>query len=135
MRNENVRMGTLKQLRPMRSSPLLQQASFWPLPHFSESAEWSTLTSVALSEPPWAKATAATEAMTRVLKKAILIELGWLGWSCEGSECELIGLLDDGEKVAVGVVSERVLIGLMVGVEALLTALLCGSIEPFAPIA
>jgi hypothetical protein len=31
----SLRMGTLKQLRPIRSSPLLQQAIFWPLPHLA----------------------------------------------------------------------------------------------------
>ena len=67
----------LKQLRPMRSSPLLQQAIFWPLPHLGELSWAEALTSVFLSEAPWgaAKATAATEAMRRDLKKAILIVL------------------------------------------------------------
>jgi len=69
-------MGMLKQLAPMRSSPLLQQASFWPLPQTASEDLESTSTWVFLSEaPPWgaAKATAATEAMRRDLKKAILL--------------------------------------------------------------
>ena len=76
----NIRMGMLKQLRPMRSSPLLQQAIFWPLPHLGELSWAPTLTSVFLSEAPWgaAKATAATEAMRRDLKKAILVD--WVFW-------------------------------------------------------
>ena len=72
----NERMGTLRQFRPMRSSPLLQQAIFWPLPHLA-SPDWeSTETLVFLSEAPWARATAATEAMMRDLKKAILKVVG-----------------------------------------------------------
>ena len=76
---KNVRMGTLKQLAPMRSSPLLQQASFWPLPHMASEAWESAETLVLPSEAPWgaAKATAATEAMRRDLKKAILVD--WVG--------------------------------------------------------
>jgi hypothetical protein len=69
-------MGMLKQLRPMRSSPVLQQASFWPLPQTALESWESTPTLVLLSEaPPWgaAKAKAATEAMMRDLKKAILL--------------------------------------------------------------
>jgi len=71
----NIRIGTLKQLRPMRSSPLLQQAIFWPLPHLG-ALDWDlTPTSVFPPSAPWgaAKATAATEAMRRDLKKAILV--------------------------------------------------------------
>ena len=79
--SDGLRMGTLKQLRPMRSSPLLQQAIFWPLPHLG-SEDWESIsTLVFLSEaPPWgaAKATAATEAMRRDLMKAILLDWVWL---------------------------------------------------------
>jgi len=90
----DIRMGTLRQLRPMRSSPLLQQAIFWPLPHLGELSWPETLTSVFLSEAPWgaAKATAATEAMMRDLKKAILIELVLFGGGVERSECGVVGL-------------------------------------------
>ena len=66
----------LKQLRPMRSSPLLQQATFWPLPQTGAESWPSISTFLLLSEaPPWgaAKATAATEAMRRDLMKAILL--------------------------------------------------------------
>lgn len=70
----------LRQLAPMRSSPLLQQASFWPLPQAALLSLESISTFLLLSEaPPWgaAKATAATEAMRRDLKKAIVKVLGW----------------------------------------------------------
>lgn len=66
-------MGTFRQLRPMRSSPLLQQAIFWPLPQTAASSLLEAEISVLWSEAPWATATAATEAMTRVLKKAIVM--------------------------------------------------------------
>lgn len=71
----DLRMGMLKQLAPMRSSPLLQQASFWPLPHWAAASVSVMPTLVLWSEAPWgaAKATAATEAMRRDLKKAILL--------------------------------------------------------------
>ena len=74
-----LRMGTLKQLRPMRSSPLLQQAILEPLPHLASLEEESISTFLLPSEAPdWgtAKATAATEAMMRVFKKAIVDD--WL---------------------------------------------------------
>ena len=79
-------MGTLMQFRPRSSSPWLQQASFWPLPHLASPVLESMPISLLPSEaPPWgaAKATAATEAMKRVLKKAIVddcwfwVEQGW----------------------------------------------------------
>jgi hypothetical protein len=74
-------MGMLKQLAPMRSSPLLQQASFWPLPQTASEAMVLPLILVLPSEAPWgeARATAATEAMRRVLKKAILVDWVWFG--------------------------------------------------------
>jgi hypothetical protein len=94
-RKRSLRMGTLRQFRPMRSSPLLQQAIFWPLPHTGLPDWESTLTSVFLSEAPLegaARATAATEAMMRDLKKAILMI--WWFWLVElESECG-IGLID-----------------------------------------
>ena len=91
-------MGMLKQLRPMRSSPLLQQAIFWPLPHLG-SLDWESIsTFLLLSEaPPWgaARTTAATEAMRRDLKKAILVDWVGFGWKGLGSECgDWIGLID-----------------------------------------
>ncbi len=36
-----ARMGTMRQFRPMRSSPLLQQAIFWPLPHLG-APDWES---------------------------------------------------------------------------------------------
>ena len=52
-----LRMGTLKQLRPMRSSPLLQQESFWPLPQTALDSLLSMPTLVLPSEaPPWGAA-------------------------------------------------------------------------------
>jgi len=85
-------MGTLKQLRPMRSSPLLQQATFWPLPHLALLSEESISIFLLPSEAPdWgtAKATAATEAMMRVLKKAIVGDW-WFWWKGLGSECGIV---------------------------------------------
>jgi hypothetical protein len=84
-------MGTLRQFRPMRSSPLLQQAIFWPLPQTAWLDLESTSTLVFLSDaPPWgaAKATAATEAMRRDLKKAILVD--WVGLVGKGWEASVV---------------------------------------------
>jgi len=88
-------MGTLKQLRPMRSSPLLQQAIFWPLPHLAP-LSWPEMSTFLLPSeaPDWgaAKATAATEAMRKDLKKAILMIVGFGGKGWEASVVLLIGL-------------------------------------------
>jgi hypothetical protein len=92
-KRRNVRMGMLKQLAPMRSSPLLQQASFWPLPQTASEAMVLPVTLVLPSEAPWgeAKATAATEAMRRVLKKAILVD--WVGLVKRVEEANVIVVL------------------------------------------
>ena len=93
---DGLRMGTLKQLRPMRSSPLLQQAILEPLPHCWLLSELETSTFLLPSEAPdWgaAKATAATEAMKRVLKKAIVDDcLVW--WKRLGSECGIVDWIE-----------------------------------------
>jgi len=39
-------MGTLRQFRPSRLLPLLQQESFWPLPHWAPLCWLSTSASV-----------------------------------------------------------------------------------------
>ena len=90
----------LKQLAPMRSSPLLQQASFWPLPHTASEAMVLPLTSVLPEEAPWgeAKATAATEAMRRDLKKAILVD--WVGLVKRVEEANVVDCV--GSEVIVG---------------------------------
>jgi len=87
---ENVRMGMLKQLAPMRSSPLLQQASFWPLPQTASEA--MVLPEILVLPPSEAKATAATEAMRRVLKKAILVD--WVGLVKRVEEANVIVVLE-----------------------------------------
>ena len=96
----NVRTGTLRQLAPMRSSPLLQQASFWPLPHMASEDCLLAETLVLPSEAPWgaAKATAATEAMRRDLKKAILVD--WVGLVKRVEEANVVDCV--GSEVIVG---------------------------------
>ena len=92
----NIRTATVRQFRPMRSSPLLQQAILEPLPHLASLEEESISTFLLPSEAPdWgtAKATAAMEATMRVLMKAIVDD--WLfWWKGLGSECGIGGWID-----------------------------------------
>ena len=94
--SDGLRMGMLKQLRPMRSSPLLQQATLEPLPQaFSEVLESISTFLLPSEAPDWgtAKATAAMEATMRVLMKAI-VDDWWFWWKGLGSECGIVDWID-----------------------------------------
>jgi hypothetical protein len=95
----------LKQFNPIRSSSLLQQAIFWPLPQMGAPDCESTLTLVFLSEAPpcgAARAEMAMEAMRRVLMKAIFefeFEFELVEWVGKASVLDWIGWLDVGEEM------------------------------------